>query len=62
VIVIAISFLLAISGVPMKELDEWMFVLSVPWFALLYVVSRKPSLLRDSLRAIAAADWLNTLR
>jgi hypothetical protein len=45
VIVIAFSFFLALGGVPIKELDKWMFVLSVPWFSSLYLVSRKRSLL-----------------
>jgi hypothetical protein len=48
-IVIAISFLFAVAGVPIRELDNWMFALSVPWFALLYLVSRKPSLLKARL-------------
>ena len=49
VIAIAISFLLAVAGVPIKELDKWMFALSVPWFAVLYLVSRKPSFLKERL-------------
>jgi hypothetical protein len=49
VIAIAISFLLAVAGVPIKELDKWMFALSVPWFALLYLVSRSPSFLKERL-------------
>ena len=49
--VMAIAFLslLAVAGVPIQELDKWMLALSVPWFALLYMVSRKPSLLKDRL-------------
>jgi hypothetical protein len=55
--VIAIAFLslLAVAGVPMQELDKWMFAFSVPWFALLYLVSRKPSFLKDRLIKPAVA-------
>jgi hypothetical protein len=59
--VIAIAFLslLAVAGVPMQELDKWMFALSVPWFALLYLVSRKPSFLKDRLiKPVVAKDGL----
>ena len=49
VIAITILFLLAVAGVPIRELDKWMFALSVPWFALLYLVSRKPSFLKERL-------------
>jgi hypothetical protein len=48
-VAIAISSLLAIGGIPVKELDKWMFALSVPWFVLLYLVSRKPSFFKQRL-------------
>ncbi len=59
VIAIAILFLFAVAGVAVSELDKWMFALSVPWFALLYLVSRKPSFLKERLiRPIRASGGM----
>lgn len=58
-IAIAILFLFAVAGVPINELDKWMVALSAPWFALLCLVSRKPSFLKEQLiRPIRASGGI----
>ena len=54
-VVIGLSFILAVLGVPVDEIDRWTLILSAPWFATLYLLSRKIDLLARTLaRAVLA--------
>jgi hypothetical protein len=56
IVAILVCILLVVVGTPLDALDRWMLLLAVPWFAILYVVSRKADVARAVLtRAVVAA-------
>jgi hypothetical protein len=49
VVAIGSCFILAVLGAPLHEIDRWMLILSLPWFATLYFLSRKIDLVTKTL-------------
>jgi hypothetical protein len=57
---IGFCFILALLGISLEALDRWVLILSFPWFAMLYLLSRKIDLITETLSktVLAAAAAL----